>query len=88
MELCGHRHAPSALPPGKNTATHWIGWVGPGAGLCVGGKETNILSMPWFETWVVQPVACSLYPVAWSLYWLHRPALVVSVQYEICMRVY
>lgn len=58
MEMCGHRHAPSALPPGKNAATHWIGWVGPRAGLCVGGKEKNLLSVPWFETRVVQPVAC------------------------------
>jgi hypothetical protein len=81
MEMCGHRHAPSALPPGKNPATHWIGWVGPRAGLCVGGKENNLLSTAWFEARTVQPVA-------WSLYRLHYPASVVYVQYEICTHVY
>jgi hypothetical protein len=81
MEMCGHRHASPALSPGKNPATHWIGWVGPRAGLCVGGKEKNLLSMALFETRIVQPVA-------WSLYRLHYPASVVYVRYEICTRMY
>jgi hypothetical protein len=34
MEVSGQLHAPTALPPGKNPNTHWIGdWVSPRAGL-------------------------------------------------------
>jgi hypothetical protein len=35
MEASGQRHAPAALPPGKEPpGTYWIGgWVGPTTGL-------------------------------------------------------
>jgi hypothetical protein len=40
MEVCGQRHAPAALPPGKETGTHCIeGWVGHTVGLDGCGKS-------------------------------------------------
>jgi hypothetical protein len=34
MGVCGQRHVPAALSPGKRPGTHFIGgWVGPSAGL-------------------------------------------------------
>ena len=44
----GQRHAPSNLPPGKRTGTHFIrGWVGPRDGLDGCGKsDPHRVSIP------------------------------------------
>ena len=55
--VCGQRHAPAALPPGKRPGTHCAGgWVGPRAGLDGCGKS---LPPPptGFHHRTVQPVA-------------------------------
>ena len=39
LEMCGQRHAPAALPPGKRSGIHCIGgWKGPRTGLDGCGK--------------------------------------------------
>jgi len=42
MEVRGHRHAPTALPPENNPGAHLSGgWVVPRAGLYISGDEEN-----------------------------------------------
>jgi hypothetical protein len=57
MEMRGYLDAPAALPPAKNTSTHWIErWVGPLAGLRGSGEEQNMLPVAKLER-TMQPVA-------------------------------
>ena len=54
MGVCGQRHAPAALPPGKKLGTHCIGgWMGPRAGLDGCGKSGP---PPGFDPRTVQAV--------------------------------
>jgi hypothetical protein len=60
MEVSGQFHAPPALPPGRDSGTHWIGgWVGPRAVLDAVVKRK--IPSPRREsnprTPIVQPVA-------------------------------
>jgi hypothetical protein len=51
MRMCGQRHPPAALSPGKRRGTHCIGGcVGPRAGLDGCGKSR-------FDSRTAQPVA-------------------------------
>jgi hypothetical protein len=55
MGVCGQRHAPAAVLPGKRPGTHCIeGWVGPWAGLDGCGK---FHPHPGFDPRTFQPVA-------------------------------
>jgi hypothetical protein len=63
MGLCGRRHAPAALHPGKRPGTHVIGsWVGPPWSVWTGAE---ILSAPGLYPRIVQPVAgrCTDYAI-------------------------
>jgi hypothetical protein len=51
MGVGGQRHAPTDLTPEKSPDIHCTGgWLGPSAGLHVGGEEKNLLPPPGFET--------------------------------------
>jgi len=46
MEVSGQLHAPTAVPWGKNSGTHWIGSWGGAQNRCGrGGKEKKSLSL-------------------------------------------
>jgi hypothetical protein len=74
MGVCGQRHAPTALPPGKRRGTRCIsGWVGPRAGLDGCGK---CRLLPGFDPRTVQLVAGRLRYGSFSLH------LCVSVHFR------
>jgi hypothetical protein len=57
MEVSSELDAPAALPPGKNTGTHWIeSWVNPRAILDGLWRRENPLLLPGFEPLTIQPV--------------------------------
>jgi hypothetical protein len=55
-------HDLSALPPGRNPGTRWVGvCVNSKAGLDVFGENKNLLPLLAFELRIFKPVATSLY---------------------------
>ena len=73
MGVCGQRHAPAVLPPGRRPGTHCIGgWVGPRAGLEGCGKPR---SMPGFDPRAVRPVASRYHIIYHALSTLLRMLL-------------
>jgi hypothetical protein len=69
MDVSGQHHVPAAFPPAKSPGTNWIAdWVcvRPRDSLDGFEDERNLLLLPGFELWTVQPVT-------WSLYRLRYP---------------
>jgi len=51
-------YIPAALSTRNNSGTQWIeNWVCPRTSLGIFGEEKNLLPLPRFEPWTVQPLA-------------------------------